>query len=801
MPGAKKVWGDVVDTFKSVASGIADFIGGVLGLRDEERTTVATYVARLIPDDSLPNCAQSAVLKAALKDKEVDPLLVQEMSKSIGIKASAAYRYSKKNYTFGSASQKLFSAISGEVVVKQTLEALNPLEKPKFIYYHFGAMNYYHYAWTKVVELYGYNSQTNQLATLSVQKKTPVYLEDIVLVVSDSTFKTPKQDAISKFGVSPTSGETPSRLRNEARPYSNIIVDSGTIEDIAKIEVCWAGVETVTVEGVPIVRQVTLKETIILPLTPIKDASGFYQVSFMYKNSVKYWSYKTGSKTYPTIDGIYDNNYSTLGSYFPMIHIMSSNVPVHTDKTSASYKSSVKMAKYLGIGYEQVREGIAKNPQSGLIEQAFITMAIPSISKDAIEQKYLFDFFNQMYTAKVNQGYDIPALNYTDVAMQTSSVDYSALENGRGNFANYTLANSGTGQLGGSTGFNLVIQDKLFKMSLGCSEIRKLVKAGNIGKVGVCSSAYGTETLLNQVGVNLINQFAMSTVSVNKHTYQRQFTESLVEEITVYGLNITYYIWKGHNIVGNGNDATLLIPLDYAITDDYGVPDRERLYTRSLHLVVNSRQTTVVKWYQTGIIQDLLKIGAVIMAFYTAGQSLQIYAAAFAAGATIAAISVMVATNIFVAVAIQEAVTVVVKEIGPDAALLLAVMAVARAGYSAFKAGSLQGAPYALELLQTASSISIGIGKAVGEKIVGLQEESKAFNLLSDAKEQKLKEAEKLLERNPIASPIILFGEKPGDFYNRTVHSGNVGVLSNKSTSEYVSLMLQLPKPATTLLR
>ena len=801
MSEVKKLVGGVVDIGKAIVGGIADFVGGVLGLKDEERTTVSTFVSRLIPDESLPNCAQSAVLKAALKDTEVDPLLVREMGKSIGVKASAAYRYSKKNYTFGSASQKLFSAISGEVVVKQTLETLNPLEKPKFIYYHFGAMNYYHYAWTKVVELYGYDSQTNQLATLSAQKKTPVYLEDIILIVSDSTFKTPKQNAISKFGVSPTSGETPSRVSNAARPYSDIIVDSSTIEDIAKIQVCWAGVENVTVQGVPIVRQVTLKETIILPLTPIKDASGFYQVSFMYKNSVKYWSYKTGSKTYPTIDGVYDNNYSTLGSYFPMIHVMSSNAPVHADQTSESYKSSVKMAKYLGIDYEQLREGIAKNPQSGLVEQAFVTMAVPAVSTDAVEQRYLFDFFNQMHTAKVNQGYDIPALNYDNVAMQTSSVDFTALENGKNNFTSYTPANSGTGQLGGSTSFNLIIQDKLFKMSLGCSEIKKLVKAGNIGKVGVCSSAYGTETLLNQVGVDLTNQFAMSTISVGRHTYQRQFTESLIEEINVYGLTITYYIWRGHNIVGNGSDATLLIPLDYAITDDYGVPDRERLYTRSLHLIVNSRQTTVVKWYQTGIIQDLIKIGAVILAFYTAGATLKIYAAAFAAGATIAAVAVMVATDLFVAVAIQEAVTVVVKEIGPDAALLLAVMAVAYAGYSAFKAGSLKGAPYASELLQTASSISTGIGKAVGDKVMELQKESEAFKLLSDTKEQKLKEAEKLLERNPIASPIILFGERPGEFYNRTVHSGNVGVLSNKSASEYVSLMLQLPKPATTLLR
>ena len=47
--------------------------------------------------------------------------------------------------------------------------------------------------------------------------------------------------------------------------------------------------------------------------------------------------------------------------------------------------------------------------------------------------------------------------------------------------------------------------------------------------------------------------------------------------------------------------------------------------------------------------------------------------------------------------------------------------------------------------------------------------------------------------------PLIIWGEKPDDFYNRTVHSGNVGVLGLDAIESFCDIRLKLPEIQDTI--
>jgi hypothetical protein len=42
-----------------------------------------------------------------------------------------------------------------------------------------------------------------------------------------------------------------------------------------------------------------------------------------------------------------------------------------------------------------------------------------------------------------------------------------------------------------------------------------------------------------------------------------------------------------------------------------------------------------------------------------------------------------------------------------------------------------------------------------------------------------------------------VFGETPDEFYNRTIHAGNIGILSVDAVSNYVEMQLRLPDIST----
>jgi hypothetical protein len=136
-----------------------------------------------------------------------------------------------------------------------------------------------------------------------------------------------------------------------------------------------------------------------------------------------------------------------------------------------------------------------------------------------------------------------------------------------------------------------------------------------------------------------------------------------------------------------------------------------------------------------------------------------------------------------------------VKVFGVELATLIAIVAIVYGGYELFQNG-VKGAPFAGDMLM----LSTGLSKAIMEvKFSDLLDEAKMLQTYEEEKSKELETADELLGKESRLDPFVIFGEKPDDYFNRTVHYGNIGTLGITAISSYVDVALTLPKIQDTL--
>ena len=125
----------------------------------------------------------------------------------------------------------------------------------------------------------------------------------------------------------------------------------------------------------------------------------------------------------------------------------------------------------------------------------------------------------------------------------------------------------------------------------------------------------------------------------------------------------------------------------------------------------------------------------------------------------------------------------------------IAIVAIVYGGYELFQNG-VKGAPFAGDMLM----LSTGLSKAIMEvKFSDLLDEAKMLQTYEEEKSKELETADDLLGKESRLDPFVIFGEKPDEYFNRTVHYGNIGTLGITAISSYVDVALTLPKIQDTL--
>jgi hypothetical protein len=736
-------------------------------------TNVATTVSRVIEDHSLPNSVKHGAIKGLLaNDDQFVENVLEEVIGSVGIRADRLYTYGKNNYLYGLPSGAIQQEASGTAVVQATIAGLVG-QAVTLDYYHFGALNNLHVGWVKLMADHAYSPNTNQIGDLTAAKGKPVYLTNVAVVVTEATLLELSNGSLEQWGEPADTGSQDTgsamdaalRGANALKKRTLFELDATAPNDYLRVDYRWTEDTTAVVEGVTITRPQSMTGSFNIPFTGYDQEADWHQARYTRADGqIGYWLYQAHAGTYPAVDALHNPLYTGNGSYFPFGYFRFAKVSGLADKTSNWYKHSKKMMNYVNLDYDQVTEAIHANPDIDQVEQAMLMVAVPAVTSDPTEQRYLFDYFTQMLDLTENKvgGHIQDMLN------------------------------------GSRAATNIVIQDARFKMALGYSHIYKKIVHGNIGSVGSYTSGLGSDTQV-VTGINTEDGGPVNwSTAQQSHFYRHQISETQYQEIRVTGLKMTYYIFEQYTTVGDENDPILLIPIDRSISKRYSIPERETLYARSLHYVFNSRVITKIKWYQTGFFKILMVIVAIVIAFFS--EQWQLVGAALAAGTlTIEALVYALLIGVIKYLVIGLAIKLFVKVVGVKVAFIVAIVAALAGVYQTIDAGSIQAAPWAKDLLQLSTGLTKGINLELQREFADLKTEVDEFSVFATAQEKRLDDAQKLLDNSNWAAPFIVFGEKPDDYYQRTVHSGNIGVLGLDAISAYVDVALTLPKLSETL--
>lgn len=749
----------------------------------KKKTIVGTTVSRAIEDSMLPDSLKSGVLSALMKD---DPQITEHILDCVmnntGVKSEQMYRWAKDNYVHGLPEATFLTSADGVAVAKGIIETLvgRPVE---ITYSRMAGFNSFHYGFSTLVATKWYNQQTNTLNVLSLEKGTPVYLVDMVLVVQEASLEEMSIGALDNWDIRPNSGVTPKRPVNaslssrnvQITPASPIQVDATIPNDYLRVTYCWetgTGRDKVYHEeyfDIQIIR------------TPEDDEKEYFQIKYYwselvapanellgipakYETTYRYFTYEIGSGGYPELDAVYTPDRNGLGSFFPWLYFRYGKVNMATDKNNENYHDSKKLCKYLNIPFDDICSAVDENPDIDHVEQAMFIMAVPAETENQLEMRYLYDFFKKAYL-------ETGAAGVANVTDPVAYLDSRKKESG------------------------ILIQDNRFKMNLRYKGIRVFKKAGTLEAEYVTDKS----TISRPVSSALAGTGSYSFVEkIPCHIYRKQISPTIYEEIQVFGLEMAYYVYGKYAATSDDNAPILLIPIDYSITKEYASLDTELLYARSFHYVFNSKIVIKIKWYQQGWFGDLIKIAAIVWTVVSlgadGGTALQLALAA----SEYAVAAVIILEQILVSIIVRVAFKFVAKVLGPEFSMILAAALMLYGGYEQLTSG-VDGAPWAMELVKTGMGLTQGASDNIAEALLGIQDEANAFGLEVEKKTALLEEAYKLLDTKSNMNPFIIFGEAPGDYFNRTVHSGNIGVYAIDAVANYVDISLQLPKPHKTL--
>ena len=324
---------------------------------------------------------------------------------------------------------------------------------------------------------------------------------------------------------------------------------------------------------------------------------------------------------------------------------------------------------------------------------------------------------------------------------------------------------------------DIVITDSKYNIKISFDSITKTVHQGVLA---------GTELT-----------FTGSDVTIKHQTDDTSYTE-----LTIVNLVHTNYVEGRHAVVtsvsdsGSEDNYNFIIPLRYdAIKENRSMMDREILLKESLKLVFNSYERIKLKWYQTSIFKTILTIVAVAVAVWTAGAGLAALSTMTAAEAAAA-----IATTALYSTLITVGFKILGSMLPAELAVILAIVAVvvtAFAGFSGNDFASLNS----VDLIQLSSNLNIMAQSSIGTEMQDIMDDASEFTAYAKEMDEDLALLEEAVEidtlfdvtESILYQPIFIEGETSSEFYDRTIHTGNIGVLALDIIESYVDIKLTLP--------
>ena len=745
----------------------------------KKKHIVGTAVVRVVDDDLIPDTVGLAVTEAIFADKNITHNIVDAALNSSFRKIERAYRWAEEpgNYVYGLPDAKVMSSSDGFEAVVTVLEGI--AGGPVVVdYIHFRPINNIHAGKKYARETWGWNHQTNELESLTAYfgGTIPIYLEKMVEVHNAVEGQEPEQSTIGTWDESPISGYTPFRPAQDlASNLQGLVVNQEirigpTETESVEMHYVWIDEQGATQRGIH-----------ILVLDPLYDMDKeYYQARYTDgAGQLAFWTYDPDTNVYPSLTDVFFDLYVNPGTYFPFVMFRSEDEDRSHESLADTdeYKGAEKLCKYMGMDFAEVGAAIHENPDIDDVDQAIMMLGVPITTQETEQVDYLCRYFAHLY--------DI--------------IPDPAKDDGSRNLKNY-WKRAGTPD----ESYVVQIQDADFRVLLSFDYITKKYRAGNIeadgGVDGFSNSIHSESAILYLPGVDGLP----NTKNRQVRRFRRQITEAVYEEIIVANPQIRYDVYKNKSAVGAAESDILLIPLDYGLSRGMSLWKRERLYLRSLHFIFNSHVVQKVKWYEKGIFKAIITIAAIVIAVWT--QQWQLVAAVYATwGAAMAIIVLLINIIVQMAIglAVQWALSEVASVLGYENTALLAAVLVVAAVYTGQTANASTGVQNmtAQNLLKAATGLVKAASTELQKDMADLLKDQRQFENLMEDSWEELEDAQDLLSTRKLLDPFMFIGEEPlfvaGEtptaYFDRTAHSGNVGVKSLDIVENFVDISLKLP--------
>jgi hypothetical protein len=495
--------------------------------------------------------------------------------------------------------------------------------------------------------------------------------------------------------------------------------------------------------------------------------------------------------------------------FYPVIPLRYNNADL-TDaahKTTPLYLTSKKLLKKLNIDIDVMAENINKNEEgiSG-VDHAYIMFGVELQTKNNESIRYLTEYFHHIAENSQYNIYDFITYASTRSLGSQNIMAFAGL--------------LGYGEA------NVHLNEHGLDVQIRYTFVNTRIKAGVIGPVGTATSVTDTSNVLlyktkqptaaelaDPLYVPVNEEEEAAYVDGTHITFRLQLTPTTYREVLVYGLAHYNNVYAGHyhnTTLADSldpNNHNFIIPLHYGVANKLPLMKRNLLFKDSLRLVFNSYTVTKVKWYQTGIFKIFTYIVAIVIIVWSWGTLSPHVMTALAVleASVIMFIVTYLLPGLLISMVLKYAFQLIADKIGAE---LMAIIAVVVAVY-AISQGNVGGINYFTGMttpqmcLQASSAMLSASNAQIKMDIADVSEEMSMFASDSEIKWDALDTAIDLLDTRSTLNPLallaapprkILLDESPSDFYERTIHTGNIGVVALDMVTHYHDVMLRLPK-------
>lgn len=484
------------------------------------------------------------------------------------------------------------------------------------------------------------------------------------------------------------------------------------------------------------------------------------------------WYTQTSLNLYPELNP--EDDSIQKSPYFPIVPVRENNVTATFTNKPELAKSAKRLVGKLGLNYGDIISGVDANPDIGQVDHAYIVIGLKLNSTGQAALNYLFEYFNYL----------------ENVSTVTKEIDAAwVFETSYYGVSNQPPVNQ------------LEVRCNYYRILLAYRYINKSVVTGSIGKVGTVTQTLNVvpqSTHISTSGVPLVRD--NSELILRKQINATEYVELLVK-----GPHHINYVYNGYGVdtnirilTENEDNNNFIIPLNrYIFTEVLSQKEQIAVMYSALNITFNSYEVMKLKWYQTGLFQFIMVIITVALTIYGFG-----YIANSIRGMTMAAAATFIAQQVAIGVVISVGLQFAIKILGLEAtvlAVLIMVAAVVYSGYGPNGAGSLEGVPWAEEILKVASGLPEAVKKYSETMLKKISQEMTDFQDYAQKLWDDLEDKWDAIKHQSNLDPLGLFyltdyypGENPGTYMDRHIHTGNPGVESLNAIGGYVDNMLDL---------